>query len=263
MRKINAVIEILIVFLLTGFAFSWLRYSSLGTWSSPQIGNFPIPYFSVLLIPILINKLRARSLFDLGLSQSEIRFDLRLIGFAIIPGLLIKMTLYLVDWREWSGALLVSVSVVIATFILVRSTRSLQLTGASQIFLSLVFLSLSAPSAQFELPNWITLLYRMLYVVLVALAEEVLFRGYIQGRLDEVFGKPMNLSGVQMGYGLILTSVLFGFWHIMHPVIAGIDLANSLAWGLWTFFLGIFLGVLRLKSGRLIVPTAIHWMINI
>jgi len=263
MRKITVIIEILIVFLLTGFAFSWLRYSSLGTWPIPQSGNFPIPYFSVLLIPILITKVRGRSLIDLGLHQGEMRFDLRLIGFAIFPGLLVKMSLYLVDWSEWSGALLVSVVVVIATLILARSTRSLQLTDASQIFLGLVFLSFSASSAQGELQNWITLPYGLLYVVLVALAEEVLFRGYIQGRLDGVLGKPMILSGVHMGYGLILTSILFGIWHIMHNIIAGISLTHSLAWGLWTFFLGIFLGVLRLKSGRLIAPTAIHWLINI
>ena len=51
-------------------------------------------------------------------------------------------------------------------------------------------------------------------VVFCGIGEEVLFRGYIQGRLNKMFGRPFNILGVRFGWGLIITSVIFGGGHV-------------------------------------------------
>jgi membrane protease YdiL (CAAX protease family) len=79
---------------------------------------------------------------------------------------------------------------------------------------------------------------------LVALGEEVLFRGYIQSRLNEAWRQPHDLWGVRWRWGTIITALLFGLWHVLNPwnPLSG---ASALAWpwGLWTFFLGLILAM--------------------
>ena len=50
-----------------------------------------------------------------------------------------------------------------------------------------------------------------------AIGEEVFFRGYVQSRLNGVFGKPWKLVGVEYGPGLLLAAMLFGFVHLLGP----------------------------------------------
>lgn len=47
------------------------------------------------------------------------------------------------------------------------------------------------------------------------LAEELLFRGVIQGLLNRGLGKPWQLSGARIGWGLLITSVLFAAGHMV------------------------------------------------
>ena len=48
--------------------------------------------------------------------------------------------------------------------------------------------------------------------------EEILFRGYMQTRLNEDFGKPWQFKGVNFGPGLLIVSVLFGVLHLISPL---------------------------------------------
>jgi membrane protease YdiL (CAAX protease family) len=99
--------------------------------------------------------------------------------------------------------------------------------------------------------------------IFVALGEEILFRGYIQSRVNEAFGRPYVFFGVNWGWGLIIGSLLFGIWHILNPFnpfIGQFDLMWQ--WGLWTFFLGLILGFVREKSGSVLAPAILHGLIN-
>src|SRR5262249_39610697 len=48
--------------------------------------------------------------------------------------------------------------------------------------------------------------------------EEVFYRGYVQSRLNEVFGRPFRVLGLRFGVGLLVSSVLFGFLHALNSV---------------------------------------------
>jgi membrane protease YdiL (CAAX protease family) len=129
--------------------------------------------------------------------------------------------------------------------------------------------------------NLITILLLLLIPIVVALAmgrlsvvvistviwqfifsgfgEEFTFRGYFQSRLNQAFGRPLMLFGIQFGVGLIVSSLLFGLWHAFNTYDPAVGL-SSLAWGwaLSTFMAGLFLGVIREKTGSLLAPGIAH-----
>ena len=90
-------------------------------------------------------------------------------------------------------------------------------------------------------------------------AEEIFSRGYIQSRVDQNFGRPRRLLGVEFGLGLLVSSTLFGFIHVLNPVdyFSG---RLDFAW-LWFFpnlASGLFFGVLRAKTGSVWVGGIVH-----
>lgn len=88
-------------------------------------------------------------------------------------------------------------------------------------------------------PFWLALL---LTAVLPALAEEVIFRGYLYKKL---FGK-------QVLAGLLFTSLLFGLMH---------GPTDWLSYFIYSFG-GLILGYSYYKSGYLIYPVVIHLLNN-
>jgi uncharacterized protein len=89
--------------------------------------------------------------------------------------------------------------------------------------------------------------------------EEFTFRGYFQSRLNQAFGRPLILFGIQFGVGLIIASLLFGLWHAFNTYDPTVGV-SSLAWGwaLSSFVSGLFFGVIREKTGTLIAPSIAH-----
>lgn len=95
-------------------------------------------------------------------------------------------------------------------------------------------------------------------LVFVGVGEEILFRGLLQGALDEVLGRPWKIGGAQVGWGWIIQAVLFG---ITHPLLAG-D-ASLWGWGLWTAAAGLAFGWLRARSGTILAPGLVHGVIDV
>ena len=89
--------------------------------------------------------------------------------------------------------------------------------------------------------------------------EEAFFRGYIQSRVNEAFGRPFTLLGVRFGPGLIISSFLFGLVHALNTVNYFVG-RYDFAW-LWLiagFFSGLFFGVLREKTGSVLAGAVVH-----
>lgn len=78
----------------------------------------------------------------------------------------------------------------------------------------------------------------------VSLAEEALFRGYIQQRLSQFIGN---------GWALALTALLFGLAH----------LSGGLLLVLFATLAGVIYGLAWLWSGRLWVATLVHFAFNL
>lgn len=145
----------------------------------------------------------------------------------------------------------------------VPSRRDLAYVGGGIVFALLAAIGLSQLLVRFDLvpgsviediatidPTFLLAL-AVLSVVLVAPAEELLFRGAIQGRLREVFGP---------GWAVVGASLLFGALHLANytgallPVVAG---------ALLIAVIGAILGALYERTGNLAVPIIVHAVYNV
>jgi membrane protease YdiL (CAAX protease family) len=89
--------------------------------------------------------------------------------------------------------------------------------------------------------------------------EEFLYRGYFQGRISQAFGRPYQLFGFQFGSGLFVAALLFGLMHAFNGYQPGLGLRSMYwGWALWTFFGGLFGGIIREKTGTLLAPGITH-----
>ncbi len=52
-------------------------------------------------------------------------------------------------------------------------------------------------------------------VLVVAVPEELFFRGYLQTRLDEVWPRKRRIFGVELGWGWLVAAALFGLGHFL------------------------------------------------
>ena len=81
-------------------------------------------------------------------------------------------------------------------------------------------------------------------------AEEILYRGYVQSRVNGEFGRPWRFMGVDFGPGLLVSSVLYsvaGAMSTFRPWRGLYDL--SFAVGVHALALGVFYGFMREASG--------------
>jgi membrane protease YdiL (CAAX protease family) len=84
-------------------------------------------------------------------------------------------------------------------------------------------------------------------------------RGYFQSRLNQAFGRPLRLFGIQFGAGLIIASLLFGLWHADNTYDPAIGLASlSWGWAIRSSVAGLLFGVIREKTGTLVAPGTAH-----
>jgi membrane protease YdiL (CAAX protease family) len=100
--------------------------------------------------------------------------------------------------------------------------------------------------------------------VFVGFGEEILFRGYMQTRLNEDFGRPWRFKGVNFGPGLLISSVLFGVLHLFNlfnPFLGSYDLA--VWWAITSSFGGLLFGFVREKTGTVLSASLAHGLVDL
>jgi len=91
--------------------------------------------------------------------------------------------------------------------------------------------------------------------LLVALPEEVFYRGYLQSRLDQVFTKETKVFGVSVSImSLVVTSALFAIGHYIT-----VPSVHRLA----VFFPSLLFGWMRRASGGILAPLIFHALCNL
>jgi len=89
--------------------------------------------------------------------------------------------------------------------------------------------------------------------------EEIFFRGYIQSRVNEAFGRPWTCLRVRVGPGLIVSSLLFGFIHALNHVdyFAG-RYDFEWPWMMANVCAGLFFGILRERTESVLPGAIVH-----
>jgi membrane protease YdiL (CAAX protease family) len=91
------------------------------------------------------------------------------------------------------------------------------------------------------------------FFLLVAIPEEVFYRGYMQTRLDAVFKRRVTILGAKVGWSLVVTSAFFAVGHLVEPRLDKLG----------TFFPGLVFGWLRARTGSVGGAVIFHALCNI
>ncbi|MFK7929493.1 MAG: myxosortase family intramembrane protease [Myxococcota bacterium] len=99
-----------------------------------------------------------------------------------------------------------------------------------------------------------TLLLIGYHLFFVAIPEEFFYRGYLQTRLDELFGRKWSVFGTLVGPGLLIATVIFAFGHTL------------VVYQWWHVFIigpGLIFGWLRARTGDVMAGAFFHAWCNV
>jgi len=257
--KAKAVIEVVLVFCLTMFFIALVGFSPIGEWERQTIEYPYIEYIVMIAIPLLILVITRRDLASYGLSVRNFRYHLNIAATVILPVFIAQIPLAFVDYRQWSGALVMAVVNIALLFALgwILKRKPTLSEGGTMVG-AVLLISGSRLGAQLS-PAGHAISSFIFYLFFLALGEELLFRGYIQSRLNIAFGRPFQFFGVHWGWGIIIASMIFGLMHFanIYSLVMG-HWQLMPWWGFWTFFGGLVLGFVREKTGSIVASTILH-----
>ena len=256
--KVRAVIEVVVVFSVTLFLVALVGLSPLGQWERQVTDRVFIEYVVMIAVPLLILVVARRNLASYGLSLRNLSYHLSVAAIAFVPMAIAFFTFGFLNYRQWSGSLIMAGIQVAVLFVLGwllkrKPTRDEMGTVVGAVGL----IACSSFAQKATLGNAVSAF--VFYIVFLGLGEELLFRGYMQSRLNSAWGKPFQFFGVTWGWGIVIVSLLFGFMHVLNlGGLSGGAWQPEWWWGFWTFFGGLVLGFVREKTGSIVAPTILH-----
>jgi len=263
LTRSRAVFEVILVFLLTSLSLWVFQLTPIAQWQKSFLHQPFLLYTVMMLIPLLILFYTRKSFGSYAITFQNLRYHfnvaftclavvmpLSALGFGF---LLPKLQISHVDW---DGALILSVIEICSLFLiayLVKKKQTFSNLPSSNITLFLFLLVVAFSLAVLTTPYTERISGFVFYLFFVGFGEEIMFRGYIQSRLNKAFGRSYQFYGVNLGWGLVIASLMFGFMHVINPY-------NPFHWwwGFWTFFAGLVFGFIREKTGSVVAPAIIH-----
>src|SRR5690606_24413897 len=91
-------------------------------------------------------------------------------------------------------------------------------------------------------------------LLVIALPAEMVFRGYLQSRLDKRWPPRWRLGGAQIGWGLMISSAVFAVGHVLTTPQLG---------RLAVFFPSLVFGWLRARTGGIGAAVLFHAACNL
>ena len=271
-RKILSVAEISLILVLSLYLNrEVLQNSRFGDWEelvfgSPILGKTLLLF--ILPLPTLI--LTRRNPGAYGLTNDNLRRHARLALQAIqvvLPATFLFLVIGLLgtDFRQWLGAAILTLGFAAAGIVMLRYTRRSENIAERKISLNGFMAYIGLLIAGVGLVNLFQPISELIARIVIAMIfigflEEFFFRGYLQTRLNDVFGRPYSLFNVNYGAGLVLGAVIFG---LFHPLAITNEVPLPWAWALWVTMTGLIFGFLREKSGAVVTPALLHGVLSL
>jgi len=264
MKRVFPVAEVAVVLALFATLRLLLRGTPFATWQKESFGSAPVTsalLFFVVPMVFLIASRRNPRLY--GLATHDLPYHrqvgLRAAGVLLPVALLFPVIVLLGSTHEeWPGALLMTAGVMVAGFLAVKRTatlgnrepRTISPIGTGVYLVTLVLGLLAC----FVFNLFSGVLARAVQILIfVGFLEEFFFRGYLQSRLNDAFGRPYEFAGIAFGAGLFVSAVIFG---LLHPLTSPEGIPWP--WAVWTAAGGLLFGILREKSGSVVAPAIAH-----
>ena len=266
-KRFGAAVEVVLVLALFLAIRLALKNTGWGDWQESLFGRAALS--SILLffiLPLTVVLLTRNTPGAVGLSIRRLgyhsRATLRAIMFVAPATILFPVVGFIgADPMEWPGASILAAGFVISGLFFAlqsrdieNSTEALPGWSALPVYSILLMVGLALSFYLTPLSHLATRLVAIFFFV--GFLEEFFFRGYVQSRLNDCFGRPFRFMGVSFGPGLVLAAVAFG---LFHPITVAGD--PPWAWGLWTAAMGLVFGYLREKTGAVIAPALLHGVI--
>lgn len=266
LRKILAVVEVsLVTFVAVPYLTLGINrlFPGLRSWQK-EILDFPFEvfiYVIVVAMSLIMIILHGKKPADYGIHFQNLKYQLEIAATCFIPVALSYTPIAMgADETTWSGAIIMAVvnlGLLLFLGLILHKKTLVPALGTAAVWLLLWPSELSGVQP----PVGKAIALFLTYALFVGFGEEILFRGYMQSRLNEVFGKPYRFFEVPFGWSAVITALLFGLMHVgILRWILGVSTEVAWAWGFWTIFGGLVLSFVREKSGGILAPALLHGM---
>lgn len=256
--KAKAVIEAAALFGVTLFLIAVLSGSPLGEWQRRHTPRPFLEYALMIALPLLFIAVRRGHPADCGLSLKDLKQQLDIFLAALVPFAVASLAFAFFNHKRWDHAFLLAGIRIALLLALALMMRKKPTVAAGSILPGFILVMLAVEPASQGLMGS-AMVSVVFFVFFLGPGEELLFRGYIQSRLNSAWGRPFRFFGVPWGWGVIMTSALFGLMHVLSlGDLTGGDWRLSWSWGFWTFFSGLVYGYVREKSGGILAPALLH-----
>ncbi len=228
-------------------------------------------YLLIIAVPFLVILARRERLADYGIHLRGFRSHVDIALLACIPYALLAAAL---DWLlpmyfpkiglSWQGALIHVVCDLGLVWLVARMVSRKVVVPATAVFLALPLAfghtaSIWTPLLQTVGPVAERAIAFVFYLLLLGPGEEISFRGYVQSRLNQVFGRPFHFSGTPFGWGALIACLLFGAMHLFggyNPLSGSVSF--TWWWGVSAAVAGLVFAYLREKTGGVAAPAILH-----
>lgn len=246
--RIRAAADAVLVFCCT-LGLSGLVHWMLAAWQR-RITVWPdAEYLAVLAVPLFWLYATDADLADYGLGRNGIRRQMEAAVRCGIPFSAFAL-LSFANWGRFS-ALVSMAAAIAALFLFGYVLRERPAASAAMAPCLLLAFGIHAiPSAAAGV---------IFYLLLLGPAEEVLFRGAIQSRLNLAFGRPFEFLDARWGWGAVITGLLFGLMHVVNLPALFEGQWHPMWWaGPVTFCLSLPFAYLRERTGGVLAPALLH-----
>ena len=266
--KTLAVLEILLVFAVIQTLGIIRRSTGIAQWETRNLGWSYSGMLFFVGIPALVIWLRRRNWAEYGVSSAgwqtnlDIGIKAYLVRFIPIVFGLGGAALLMLDTNKIAGGAFVALMEVIGLAVMVWVINRQKPVKSSRVNMITTLLLLFVPVIVALAMRRLSLLIVSTVIwqfVFSGFGEEFVWRGYVQSRLNQAFGRPMSLFGIQFGVGLIIVSLLFGLFHAFNTYDPALGFSSlSWGWALYASVAGLLFGMLREKTGTLVSPGLAH-----